>query len=131
MSVMAINAIAPFASNVIFVRFEVNNTSKSRKGAYLPTQRNFSLTRFSSGYALKAIEGECSFRRKLLAVKFSSSNSEESTSELKTKTELIGERDNDGSNPPFLTILAGIVVFLLFAWALGSIVIGIIRIFLG
>lgn len=73
---------------------------------------------------------EWHLRRKLSAVNFSSSNSQGS-GQRKPKSDFSGESNNDGSNPPFLTILAGILVFLLFAWTLGFIVLWIFRIFLG
>ena len=64
--------------------------------------------------------------RKMLAVKFSSTDSQESDSGLNPESKV----DDDGINPPVLTIIAGIVVFILFAWVLGSIVLSIVGLFL-
>ena len=56
--------------------------------------------------------------RKLLVVKISSVNSQESDAGLNPKSKV----DSDGRNPHVLTFIAAMVVLFLFSWVLGSLV---------
>ena len=56
--------------------------------------------------------------RKLLVVKFSSINSQESDAGLNPESKV----DSDGRNTSVLTIIASMVVLFLFSWVLGSLI---------
>lgn len=126
MSGMAITALwASEFSNGI----QANATCRLHRAAFHRTPRRISLARISNGLikgiGVLACKEERQLR-KLLAVKFSSTDSQESAAGLNRESEV----DDKGRNPPVLTIIAGIVVFLLFSWVLGSIVLFIVGLFL-
>ena len=56
--------------------------------------------------------------RKLIVVKFSSINSQESDAGLNLESKV----DSDGRNPHVLTIIVAMVGLFLFAWVLGSLI---------
>lgn len=127
MSDMAIAALWPSElSNGIL---KANATRRLHKATFHPTPRRISLTRIPNGLGIKGFGVlACKEERQLrkpLAVRFSSTDSQESDAGMNRKS----EEDDTGRNPPVLTIIAGIVVFLLFCWVLGSLVLSIVRLF--
>lgn len=122
MSGMAITALwASEFSNGI----QANATCRLHRAAFHRTPRRRISNGLIKGIGVLACKEERQLR-KLLAVKFSSTDSQESAAGLNRESEV----DDKGRNPPVLTIIAGIVVFLLFSWVLGSIVLFIVGLFL-
>eukprot|EP01018_Ginkgo_biloba_P029288 Gb_13709 [translate_table: standard] len=124
-----------------------NATSKAHRGRFFQTQRRNPTIGIQDDLGIGTIGvpkaknlqrmlllpcvRERHLRRKLPTLKFSSTDPQESSGGLKPESEITGATQSsiDGRSPPFLTIVAGLVVFLLFAWAVLSILMWVVSLF--